>query len=154
MYIMSMEVVMTTHRTIQISQLFDTASLKAAAALRGVSNLQRIGNSKGAEFHLAKAEQWERIAFKCRARLDKDAARRETIRKSQAWWSRLAIDEDALADHYEKNGMYGDVSGFRFRADSYRRVVKAFDIELETGVAVCSCCFKPFGQGISFLESA
>ena len=35
----------------------------------------------------------------------------------------------------------------------YRRTAESLRIELRTGVAVCSCCHKPFGRGCTFLES-
>ena len=34
------------------------------------------------------------------------------------------------------------------QAEAYRSVARALEIEMQTGVAVCSCCFKPFSAGM------
>ncbi|WP_434676193.1 hypothetical protein [Pseudomonas sp. D3-10] len=38
-------------------------------------------------------------------------------------------------------------AGLTFAANMYRRTARSIEIKQETGVAVCACCFKPFGQG-------
>ncbi|MBU9154175.1 hypothetical protein KTD28_06080 [Burkholderia gladioli] len=35
----------------------------------------------------------------------------------------------------------------RVNADLYRRTARSIEVEIETGTAVCVCCFKPFGRG-------
>ena len=30
---------------------------------------------------------------------------------------------------------------------AYRRAARSLEIEQETGIAICACCFKPFGRG-------
>ncbi len=34
-----------------------------------------------------------------------------------------------------------------YNASLYRRTARAIEVELETGQAVCVCCFKPLGRG-------
>ena len=38
-------------------------------------------------------------------------------------------------------------TGLTFAANMYRRTARSIEIQQETGVAVCACCFKPFGRG-------
>ncbi|MBD1554672.1 hypothetical protein [Pseudomonas typographi] len=43
-----------------------------------------------------------------------------------------------VAEEAERAGVSGK---------AYRRAARSIEIEQETGVAVCACCFKPFGRG-------
>lgn len=43
-----------------------------------------------------------------------------------------------VAEEAERAGVSGN---------AYRRAARSLEIQQETGVAVCACCFKPFGQG-------
>lgn len=54
----------------------------------------------------------------------------------------------ALADEAERGAKLGLIHPniAKAQADCYRRTVKALEIERDTGVAVCSCCHKPFGE--------
>ena len=61
---------MTTHRLIQIHNLLDTCESKACVCRRGADNLARIGNAAGTIHQLKKAMRFERIASKCRSRLE------------------------------------------------------------------------------------
>ena len=56
-------------------------------------------------------------------------------------WSSLA-DE---AEHMANLGLLHPKVA-KAQADCYRRTVRALEIERDTGVAVCSCCYKPFGD--------
>ena len=38
-------------------------------------------------------------------------------------------------------------AGLTFAANIYRSTARSIEQEQETGVAVCPCCFKPFGRG-------
>ncbi|AMA46271.1 hypothetical protein [Pseudomonas alabamensis] len=38
-------------------------------------------------------------------------------------------------------------AGLTFAANTYRSTARSIELEQETGVAVCACCFKPFGRG-------
>ncbi|MDD2108997.1 hypothetical protein [Pseudomonas asiatica] len=38
-------------------------------------------------------------------------------------------------------------AGLTFAANTYRGTARSIELEQETGVAVCACCFKPFGRG-------
>lgn len=52
-------------------------------------------------------------------------------------WARLARQED-------KDAFPGTPA--RYRADMYRRTARALLYQRKTGIAVCVCCFKPFGE--------
>lgn len=68
----------------------------------------------------------------------------ETIRSAIAQWQALADEERQKI----KLGLcHGSSASAEFRINVYERTVKALEIELETGIAVCSCCHKPFGRG-------
>jgi len=139
---------LSTHRTIQISNLLDTASSKARVCREGSANLARIGNTVGSSFQLHRAQRFERIAERCQRRLARGEQDVCKLREAQEAWGRLADSEEALAKHFEDNGKpYGDTGTYHYRAAMYRRVVKSLQIQIDTGVAVCSCCFKPFGSG-------
>lgn len=64
-------------------------------------------------------------------------------------WNKLADDAEQWASYEESRGHYGGV--YLNQADSYRRTAKALTIQRDTGIAVCSCCFKPYGRGNSIL---
>lgn len=38
-------------------------------------------------------------------------------------------------------------AGLTFAARTYRATARSIELEQVTGVAVCACCFKPFGRG-------
>ena len=67
----------------------------------------------------------------------------DDLRKAAAHW-------DDLADAEERIG--GPTGGYR--ANTYRDCAKSLRIQIETGVAVCSCCFKPLGAPPTFLRYA
>jgi hypothetical protein len=66
------------------------------------------------------------------------------LRASIVHWRQLATDEKEWAEHEKR---HGDVSSFHHRANLYERTAQALEIELETGMAVCVCCHKPFSEG-------
>lgn len=45
-----------------------------------------------------------------------------------------------VADEAERTGL-------TFAANMYRRTARSIEIQMETGIAVCACCLKPFGRG-------
>lgn len=61
---------MTTHRMIQIHNLLDTCESKASVCRRGADNLARINNTAGTIHQIKRALRFERIASKCRSRLE------------------------------------------------------------------------------------
>ena len=63
-------------------------------------------------------------------------------------WDKLADDELASLD-WDRCAIRSVVDS---RVNTYRRTAEAMRIQIETGVAVCSCCHKPFGAGIRFLN--
>ena len=138
---------MTTHRTLQIHNLLDTAESKARVCRTGSANLARIGNVAGSAFQLRRAQRFESIAERCKGRLAKGEMKLEELRASQRVWDDLARQEEQMALFYEKSGFpYGNVDSYWKRAEVYRRTSTAIEMQIETGVAVCSCCFKPFGR--------
>lgn len=54
-----------------------------------------------------------------------------------------------LADEQERGAAMGFIHPkvATYNASLYRRTARAIEVELETGQAVCVCCFKPFGRG-------
>lgn len=64
-----------------------------------------------------------------------------TLEKAIQQWSALAeqVERDAALSL-----IHADVA--KAQADCYRRTVRALEIERDTGIAVCSCCHKPFGD--------
>lgn len=130
---------MTTHRTIQIFTLLDTLESLLRMANRAVINLRRIGNDKGAAWYAARVVRLERLIARCKSRL----APVSEIEKSIAWWYKLADDEDRSIAW----GLTcGSPAPFIARAENYRRAAKALEIGRDTGVAVCTCCHKPFSN--------
>lgn len=69
-----------------------------------------------------------------------------TLESAAEHWNELAAATDAAV----AAGIADPLAG-GYRADTYRRTARAMRIEIETGVAVCVCCFKPHGDGPSFL---
>ncbi len=65
---------MTTHRLIQIHSLEDTLSASASVSGRAAMNAARIGNLGAAAHFMRKAQRLNRIAAKCRSRLEADMA--------------------------------------------------------------------------------
>ncbi|WP_287497515.1 hypothetical protein [Pandoraea sp. CB10b_02] len=57
-------------------------------------------------------------------------------------WRALADEQDRAA---ELGITHPNVA--KANADLYRRTARSIEIEIETGTAVCVCCFKPFGRG-------
>lgn len=39
-------------------------------------------------------------------------------------------------------------AGLTFAANTYRSTARSIELEQETGVPVCACCFKTFGRGV------
>lgn len=69
------------------------------------------------------------------------------LEEARDHWKQLADDERKMAQFYEESNLYGDTKSFYNRAETYERTAQALQIQIDTGVAVCSCCFKPFGTG-------
>ncbi|AZY49706.1 hypothetical protein C0J09_11550 [Bordetella avium] len=67
----------------------------------------------------------------------------------------IAVDQwNTLADAAERHAALGLLhpSVAAAQADCYRRAARSIQREIDTGVAVCSCCFKPFGRGSLALQ--
>lgn len=60
-------------------------------------------------------------------------------------WLALAEGEDRRGEWDAQMG-HSDAAS-KHKAKTYRDVAKAMQIEIDTGVAVCSCCFKALGPG-------
>lgn len=64
------------------------------------------------------------------------------IAESIAIWSKLASDAEEFAAYEEARGSSGAV--YRNKAETYRRTVRALELERETGIAHCVCCLRPY----------
>lgn len=139
---------MTTHRTLQLGILLDKVQSMARICRIGSANLARIGNTVGSSHQLHRAQRFERIASTCERRLARSRQDYEKLTAARDIWLKLAKDEDSLADFWESKGLpYGSVETYRYRASRYRDTAKSIQIQIDTGVAVCACHFKPFGEG-------
>lgn len=69
--------------------------------------------------------------------------KKKTIQAAIEDWNTLADQEL----QHRLSGACLSPSASEVRENIYRNTVKALYIELQTGVAVCSCCLKPYGQG-------
>ena len=69
----------------------------------------------------------------------------DTIDNSIQAWSEEAERSDKMAELETTRG--SSPNAYINQADVARRTVKALKIQKETGVAVCSCCFRPYGEG-------
>jgi len=74
--------------------------------------------------------------------------REDELEASALHWEKLADAEIEKEAWDIKVGVFSGEghSPYQSRAETYRRAAKALRIQKETGVAVCACCFKPFGQ--------
>lgn len=64
-------------------------------------------------------------------------------------WRNLAAQERQAAADYGYR--YGSTDTYEARAQAYERAARSLEIQRDTGVAVCSCCFKPLGEGCRVL---
>lgn len=69
---------------------------------------------------------------------------KQELETAIAAWLQLAEDEDRAI---ELGITYGSDDVFRYRANLYRRTAKALQYQLDTGIAICVCCFKPLKGG-------
>lgn len=87
------------------------------------------------------------IVERIRVRISREQVRVAELDEARTHWLKLAEDEVRLAKHWESLGRpFGSTDGYHVRADVYQRTAEAMSIQIQTGVAVCFCCFKPFGQ--------
>lgn len=70
---------------------------------------------------------------------------RDKIEDAIKTWRQLAADELRRIEL----GIACDPDAARYRADGYMRTVQALEIQLVTGVAVCSCHLRPFNEVLS-----
>lgn len=61
-------------------------------------------------------------------------------------WNDLADSEDRAIEL----GIALSPETNRHNADLYRKTARSIQHEIDTGVAVCVCCWKPFGRGMQF----
>ncbi|KDR25996.1 hypothetical protein [Caballeronia zhejiangensis] len=56
---------------------------------------------------------------------------------------------NALADEQDRAAALGitHASVAKYNASLYRRTARSIQHEIDTGTAVCVCCFKPIGRG-------
>lgn len=60
----------TTHRLVQLHNLADDMSSRARICLRGAANLERIGNSRGAQHQRDKGLRYQVIAEAAARRME------------------------------------------------------------------------------------
>jgi len=60
----------STHRLIQLHNLSDDLSARARVCLRGAANLERIGNTRGAQYQRARGLRYQAIASAAARRLE------------------------------------------------------------------------------------
>jgi len=65
-------------------------------------------------------------------------------------WLEVAKNADKMAELEISRS--SSPNAYINQADDARRTVKALEIEKETGVAVCSCHFKPFPKGNTIVD--
>ncbi|WP_175403909.1 hypothetical protein [Pseudomonas sp. 25 R 14] len=58
----------------------------------------------------------------------------------------LAAPNQAI-EQWMRAAQEADRAGLSSAANMYRKTARSIEIEQETGVPVCACCFKPFGRG-------
>jgi hypothetical protein len=128
---------LSTHRTIQIHNLLDTAQSKARQCRRAADNLASIGNLKGSQSYIERAARLDEIASTCERRLKPSRA----LAAAEHWES-LAKSEEDMADFEDANGQpYGCTKSYRHRARIYRDTAKVLRLEAETGKPHCGYCF-------------
>ncbi len=66
-----------------------------------------------------------------------------SLEASAAHWDALAEQQDRMA---AAGLVHPTPAGHR--AETYRRTAEALRIEGRTGIPVCVCCHKPYGQGV------
>jgi hypothetical protein len=71
----------------------------------------------------------------------------EHLEEAAKYWDELAVRE---LDRLNWDVLCADKVSCEFRANSFRRTAEALRIQILTGIAVCSCCHKPIGEGMRF----
>lgn len=64
-----------------------------------------------------------------------------SLYSSARWWARLARQEEAGI----KMGIVDPVCG-KYRAEVYRRTARTLLYKRKTGIGICVCCYKPYGE--------
>ncbi len=73
----------------------------------------------------------------------------DQIQNSIDHWNALADQEQRMIDN---NLTCGSDKPFLARIETYRRTARSLEIQRDTGVAVCVCCYQPFGRGNSVVN--
>jgi hypothetical protein len=138
---------LSTHRTLQLSALLDNLEERIRFYEHCIGNLSRLNSLERADRYRASSGRLTPIVERIRARISREQVRVAELDEARTHWLKLADDEVRLAKHWESLGRpFGSTDSYHVRADVYRRTSEALSIQIRTGVAVCSCCFKPFGQ--------
>ncbi|XAI95210.1 hypothetical protein [Leptolyngbya phage Lbo-JY16] len=82
----------------------------------------------------------------CNKQLEMDIPHPEPSSAEKHWaiqhWRDLADEQERCV----RLGLIHPKTG-TFNASLYRRTARSIEIGVETGEAVCVCCFKPLGRG-------
>lgn len=73
-----------------------------------------------------------------------DLSPSEQLEEAARYWDSLAAFE-LDRPNWDR---YADSGSCKFRANTYKRTAEALRIQIQTGVAVCSCCHNPLGEGV------
>ncbi len=65
------------------------------------------------------------------------------LEASAGHWDALAAEQEKIA---AENNPRTCVEACHSRAEMYKRTARALRMQIETGVAHCACCLKPFGR--------
>lgn len=134
---------LSTHRTLQLTVLLESLEQKVRLGHRGVKFMNSIKNAAGALMFRVWLDRYLDVETKVRQRLQHEQERVERLRSMRQSWLSVAASEELSADINEFVGEDFGVQKSRELAEGYRRAARALTIEIETGIAVCSCHFKP-----------
>jgi hypothetical protein len=134
---------LSTHRTIQLSILLENLESKTRMGHRGVKLMTSIKNVAGAFIFQVRLSRYLDVEAKVRQRVQREQERVERLRSKRLSWIAAADNEELGSKIDEFLGEDFGLQTSRERAALYRHAAHALSIEIETGIAVCSCHFEP-----------
>ena len=73
---------MSTHRAIQISNIYDAVTAHAILLRRCINKAADIGNRKACSYWIAKAQKCDSIAMRCTLLMGRDYSARQNIKQA------------------------------------------------------------------------